>query len=161
LRELARTYELLFVPQCTYREGDDRVEARELVAALAGTPDLACHAIESRHAPAALMRVYETADATLAIRLHGAVFSALAGVPPATLAYLPKVSAFLESVGLADLALPLEGLDAGAIVEAVARSRTVDGGALRQCCGARARELDGYVRIAGDLLEIDRARRVA
>jgi len=96
LRRLAPECELLFVPQCTDHDCDDRLEAEALAREL---PGAVVHQVRARHAPDVLMRFYETAAATLAVRLHGAVFSAMAGTPVVGLAYLPKVRGFLERAG--------------------------------------------------------------
>jgi len=154
VRELSREYELLFVPQCTYAEGDDRVVARELARRLGRATT---HFVERRHAPSVLMRVYETADATLAMRLHGAVFSAMAGVAPVSIAYLPKVSAFLAGIGLDELALPVDSLTADDLIAGVARSRAVDRAELARRCREAGRGVEGYVRRAADLLGLTRA----
>ena len=49
------------------------------------------------------MRLYETCDRVLAIRLHGAVFGVMAGVPTAALCYLPKVRSFMGGQNCIDV----------------------------------------------------------
>ena len=158
LRELAADYELLFVPQCTYADGDDREEAERIARAL---PDATVHQVRGRHAPSTLMRVYETADATIAMRLHGAVFSALAGVPPVGIAYLPKVASFLEEFGLGELSVSLAGATPEGLVERVRRSRHVDAGQLVEQCRSAALGVDGYVTLASRLLRLTPASDAA
>jgi polysaccharide pyruvyl transferase WcaK-like protein len=56
--------------------------------------------------PALALNVYGHAEASLTVRLHGAVFSALAGTPFVALNYWPKVKGFCEWVD--GTALPLK-----------------------------------------------------
>ena len=147
LRVLGERFELLFVPQCTDRDDDDRAEASAVARALG--PRVVCHRVTRRHPPDVVMRFYEGADATLAIRLHGAVFSAMRGVPVSALVYLPKVAAFLESVGARDMCVPLEKASPAAIVEAVERATPERGRALALRCRELADVVPGYTRIVG------------
>jgi polysaccharide pyruvyl transferase WcaK-like protein len=113
LRELSADFDMLFVPQCTGTDCDDREEGFALEREL---PGARCLHIRHRHLPSVLARTYESADATLALRLHGAVFSVMAGTPTTAIAYLPKVRAFMESVDLGRQVLELE--DSGAKIAA-------------------------------------------
>jgi len=151
LRELARDYELLFVPQGTGRDRNDRLIAKAIMAEI-GAPDM--HSLEHRHAPDVLMRFYETADVTLAARLHGAVFSARVGTPVAGLAYLPKVSSFLEAVGLGDHCVGIREATPDLIVSAVACARQVDRAAVRNRAAGLARGVSAYIERASALLDL-------
>ena len=156
LRRLAPRFEFLFVPQCTYAECDDRVEAAAIAREL---PDAAVHAVRGRHAPDVLMRFYETAEATLAIRLHGAVFSALAGTPVVGLAYLPKVRGFLERVGLAARCFELDSATPEVLAHALlgaAEAQRGERDALRHTCAALGEGVDAYVSRAAALLGLER-----
>lgn len=151
LQRLARRWELLFVPQCTDRDCDDRGEAAAVLRALGAVP---AYAVRARHAPGVLMRFYETADATLAIRLHGAVFSALRGAPAVGLAYLPKVRSFFDQVGLDDSCFDLDAATPERLAAAIERSLEVDRADLRRRCEALASGVSLYVERAGQLLEL-------
>jgi len=61
--------------------------------------------------PAAVYEAIAGAELLLGMRLHALIFAAMAGVPLAGLAYDPKVTSFLASVGLGGQAGPLD-LDA-------------------------------------------------
>lgn len=87
----------LFIPQSTYLTDDDRILARTLAAA--APAGVQCRVIEQRHHPLDLIALYGAARATLAVRLHAAVFSAIAGTPFGAISYLPKVTGFLEQAG--------------------------------------------------------------
>ncbi|MFO7655397.1 MAG: polysaccharide pyruvyl transferase family protein [Candidatus Krumholzibacteriia bacterium] len=95
LDAFADTHRVLFVPQSTYVEDDDRAHA----ARIAGRTRAQCHQVRGRHHPRVLMTLYGLADATLAGRLHAAVFSAAAGTPAVALGYLPKMRGFFELLG--------------------------------------------------------------
>ncbi len=151
LRALESRYEFLFVPQCTGRDCDDREEAEAVAAEL---PRATCHRIRRRHAPQVLRRVYETARATLAIRLHGAAMSAMGGTPVVTLAYLPKVSAFLERVGLSEFGLDPARANGRSIAAELERAADLDRGKLALRCKNLARGVGGYVQAASELLRL-------
>lgn len=151
LRELARDYELLFVPQGTGRDCNDREIARAIVAEI-GEADV--HSLRHRHSPDVLMRFYETADVTLAARLHGAVFSARVGTPVAGLAYLPKVSSFLEAVGLGEYCVGIGEATPGSIVAAVERARQVDRRSVRNRAAGLAKGVSAYFDRASALLDL-------
>ena len=109
INELKDEVCFLFIPQSTYREDDDRKLARQLIARAAGeAPGAQCLAIVGRHHPLHLIDLYGLAQATIAVRLHSAVFSALAGVPAVGVSYLPKVAGFMEQLGPDH---PVYGLD--------------------------------------------------
>lgn len=152
LRRLAPRFEFLFVPQSTYDECDDRLEAEALAREL---PEATVHRVQARHAPDVLMRFYETAEATLAIRLHGAVFSAMAGTPVVALAYLPKVRGFLERVGLAQSCFELDGLTPEVLAAAVERAARLGRTELAATCRELALGVEGYVSRAAALLGLD------
>lgn len=61
--------------------------------------------------PAAMMARIERMSAVVAMRYHGAIFAAKAGIPPILVSYDPKVSA-LSSILEVPSAIPTEGLSA-------------------------------------------------
>lgn len=151
LRELSREYELLFVPQGTGRDCNDRLIARAIIAEI-GAANV--YSIQHRHSPDVLMRFYETADVTLAARLHGAVFSARVGTPVAGFAYLPKVSSFLDAVGLGDHCVGIGEATPGAIVSAVAGAKQVDRMSVRNRAAVLAEGVSAYFDRASALLAL-------
>jgi len=154
LRRLAPRWEFLFVPQSTYGECDDRLEA-EAVARALGSEHV--HLVRGRHAPDVLMRFYETATATLAVRLHGAVFSAMAGTPVVGLAYLPKVRGFLERVGAGAACFELGRATPEALAAAIERAALQDRAALARRCAELARDVPEYAQRAAALLALEPA----
>ena len=128
----------LFVPQSTYREDDDRVFAERLAArAPKGSH---CLVVRERHHPLDLIALYGAAQVTVASRLHGAVFSAIAGTPPIGLDYLPKMKGFLDLLPGCHERVALDGLEADVLDAAVIRLLT-DHDARRQRLVARVTDL--------------------
>jgi polysaccharide pyruvyl transferase WcaK-like protein len=107
----------LFVPQSTYREDDDRELAGRLAArAPVGTK---CLVVKGRHHPLDLVALYGLASVTIASRLHGAVFSAIAGTPPIGIDYLPKMRGFLDLLPGCHERLALETLSPDTLDDAI------------------------------------------
>ena len=152
LRALSEEYALLFIPQTTGPDGDDRELAQEIVASLG---DAEVRAVTHRHSPEVLMRFYELAEVTLAARLHGAVFSTCSGTPVAALAYLPKVSSFMETVGLSASCVDIEDATAASLVAAVGRARQVDGARLASRTQRVGEAVSAYLEHASTLLRLD------
>ena len=98
LNKLKDDCEFIFIPQSTYKEDDDRITARKFVQRL--DSDLKYYIINHRYDPREIVGLYAYCDATLSIRLHGAVFSAIAGTPVIAMNYLPKVEGFMKSIGM-------------------------------------------------------------
>ena len=98
LNELKNDCEFIFIPQSTYKEDDDRTTARKFVQRL--DKDVTYYIIKNRYDPREIIDLYRYCDATLSIRLHGTVFSAIAGTPVIAINYLPKVEGFMKSMGL-------------------------------------------------------------
>ncbi len=153
LRSLATRWEFIFVPQSTYVECDDRREAEAVAGALG---QASCRIVRGRHPPGVLMRFYETARATLAIRLHGAVFSSMRGVPAVALAYLPKVRGFMEEVGLGPACFELEQATPRVLAGAVERSLGLRA-PLAQRCQELADLVPRHAERAGELLGLEPA----
>lgn len=151
LTRLAREYELLFVPQGTGRDCNDREIARAIISELG---EAEVRSLQHRHSPDVLMRFYETADVTLAARLHGAVFSARVGTPVAGLAYLPKVSSFLGAIGLGQYCVDLEAATSASIVSAVSRARQEDRNTVRNRAATLAKGVAAYFDHASCLLRL-------
>ena len=87
----------LFIPQSIYDWDDDRIIAEKFANKY---PSTTVATITGRYHPLDLASFYRLADVTIAIRLHAAVFSALAETPVVAINYLPKVRGFMTSVGL-------------------------------------------------------------
>lgn len=164
LRSLASDYDLLFVPQSTGVDCDDREVVRPIVRQLerelaATGADRRIDSLSQRHPPDVLMRFYETARVTIAARLHGALFSARSGVPVAGIAYLPKVRSFLEAVGLERSCVDLDDATPETIVAATRSARAVDGEALRQRADRLAEGVSSYLAHASTLLGLEARAR--
>jgi polysaccharide pyruvyl transferase CsaB len=76
----------------------------------------------ARHGPVALGALLGRCRVVLAMRYHGALLSAAAGVPVAALAYDPKVASLLADLGVPDLALRPGDWAASSIQAALERS---------------------------------------
>lgn len=136
LRKLTDDFEILFIPQCTYQDCDDRIEANAVACRL--DPDAQVYSVRGEYPPDIIMRVYESADAALTVRLHGSVFACMAGVPVFAVDYLPKVRAFLDSIGAGNQAFHLKQSKPDCLAAAIRGYAEVDGGDLRKACQARA-----------------------
>lgn len=113
-------FELLFVPQCTYPNDDDRAAARGLASCLGD--HVTCHHIEKRHHPSELIGMYGLCDVALTVRLHAAVFAAIAGTPVVAIEYLPKVRGFMEFLGAEDLLVPVDRIDVPTLSKTLERA---------------------------------------
>lgn len=96
-RSLLEHHPIVFVPQCTHPESDDRVEAAWYAERLGSSR---VGLVEERLHPEALMAVYAECSLMIAIRLHAAVFAVTVGTPTLAIDYLPKVGSFMEGLGL-------------------------------------------------------------
>jgi len=94
------SFDYIFIPQSTYNEDDDRETAQKFAARL--NNQTTYKIIKHRYDPRELIGFYAICDATLAIRLHAAVFSAIAGTPVIAINYLPKVEGFMKSIKMED-----------------------------------------------------------
>lgn len=119
MNNLKNKVTFLFIPQSTYSEDDDRLLAQRLVEAT--SPETECRVIQQRHHPRDLVALYGLARATLSIRLHAAVFSAIAGAPVVGINYLPKVGGFLDQLGVGTQALELENVTAESLITLMQR----------------------------------------
>ncbi|WP_022664662.1 polysaccharide pyruvyl transferase family protein [Desulfospira joergensenii] len=90
----------IFIPQSTYEFDDDRKTAKKFSELL--DEDVQFYIIQNRYDPRELIGLYGICDLTLSIRLHSAVFSAIAGTPVIAVNYLPKVAGFMDSIKLSD-----------------------------------------------------------
>jgi len=154
--ELAPRYELLFVPQCTYRDGDDRLTAQRFADRLDSA--VRCHFVEDRYHPTDLIGFYGCCDAAITVRLHAAVFAALARTPVVALEYLPKVRGFMESVGLEDQVIDIEKIEEVALSSALERAiHLVDDESERldERIDVAAKEAEGYADLLLELLGLD------
>jgi len=107
----------LFVPQSVYAEDDDRVLARRLAADM--PEGVMFRSVEQRISPHDLIALYGTARATVAVRLHAAVFSALAGTPVTAVNYLPKVAGFMATLADDDRVVEMSALSGEVLATAV------------------------------------------
>ncbi len=98
-RSLLENHPIIFVPQCTHPESDDRVEAAWYAKRLGSSR---VGLVEERLHPEALMAVYAGCSLMIAIRLHAAVFAVTVGTPTLAIGYLPKVGSFMKGLGLED-----------------------------------------------------------
>jgi len=101
-------YRYLFIPQSTYFEDDDIALAEKLHRQIDN--NINTHIITTRYTPKQLISLYSIADLTIAIRLHSAVFSQIAGTPAIAINYLPKVASYMKDFGTQEQCINLEEL---------------------------------------------------
>lgn len=135
----ARGLGLLFVPFQHNRGAmqDDLALARRLAGTVPGVP---VHVVEHPLAPETVAGIIAACAAMVAMRYHALVFAALSGVPSVALAYDPKLEHLAEQLAAGVPVLPLSGLTASALEDALASAW--EGGASQ-----RARLLDGAARL--------------
>lgn len=152
--DLAPRYELLFVPQCTYRDGDDRITARRFAERL--DPKVRCHFVEGLHHPADLIGFYGICDGAVTVRLHAAVFAVLGRTTVVALDYLPKVRGFMESVALGAQVIDIDKIEARRLRSAfdrAVRHSAHEASMLEDRVAAAAEEAAGYADLLLELLE--------
>lgn len=95
--------------------GDDRTATAQLGALLA-TP-LVVRTVCGAPTPEAAAERYRDYDLVISVRMHAALLAIRAGVAALALEYEPKTAEIFGDLGLADWTMPLDALDADAIVE--------------------------------------------
>lgn len=101
---------ILMIPHCRFKRTDsdnDEMVCRYLINEMEHKDKVNVLQGPGAQTPTLALNVYGHAEASLTVRLHGAVFSALAGTPFLALDYWPKVKGFCEWVDA--MALPLDG----------------------------------------------------
>ena len=107
------SYDFLFIPQSTYQHDDDRECASEIISRI--TTDNTYAIAAQRLHPYDLINLYKGAILTIAVRLHGAVFSAISATPVIAINYLPKVAGFMQTINSEQYCLDLPSLSADRI----------------------------------------------
>ena len=154
--------DVLIIPQCTYEDAphtDDRVIGRAI--AHSSIDPSRVHVIKRQLPHWDIEACYQIVDVVLATRLHGSVFAARQGVPVLGLAYEQKVAGFFDSLGLAQLCLPIEA-SADTIIEeldSVCASADDLSAQLTSRITELRTQLDRYIDIAIELLERPRPPR--
>ncbi|MGB7968238.1 MAG: polysaccharide pyruvyl transferase family protein [Methanobacterium sp.] len=108
LNKLKNEFEFVFVPQVTYKWDDDRIIANKLSKRL--DKDVKFHIIKKWDDPKELIGLYSCFDLTLSIRLHGTIFSCIAGTPVIAINYMPKVESFMESMELKEYLINIKSI---------------------------------------------------
>lgn len=102
----------LLIPQCQFERrpvDNDALVCQHIAGQLNGTPTVVG---EGSLVPEIVLGLYRQCQAALTVRLHGAVFAAVSGVPHVALNYWPKVRGFCDWTGS-----PCLEIDADDIVE--------------------------------------------
>ena len=76
--------------------------------------------IHTEYTPHERIGILTTCDAVIGMRLHSVIFAAAAGVPVVGLAYDPKVSQLADELGIGDLVIDLQDLDADTVFDRTA-----------------------------------------
>lgn len=69
------------------------------------------HLIQDQCSPLELVEAIRNMDAFIGMRLHSLLFAAISRTPFITLTYSPKVKAFMNQLGQADLSFPIDYLE--------------------------------------------------
>ena len=117
LNKLKNEFEFVFVPQVTYKDDDDRIIAEKLSDRLDN--DVKFHLIKNWDDPRELIGLYSCFDLTLSIRLHGNIFSCIAGTPVIAINYMPKVESFMESMDLKEYLIDFNSIKESSLLELV------------------------------------------
>lgn len=106
--------EIFFIPLWSGRDEQvaNAVIARMKMAKLA-------YLIEGRYQPEEIIGLLSRMKLVVGMRLHSVIFAAGAGVPVVALQYAPKVSGFMDMVGLADYGLAVECLGGGKLIDMI------------------------------------------
>ena len=117
LNKLKNEFEFVFVPQVTYKGDDDRIIAKKLSKRL--DDDVKFHLIKNWDDPRELIGLYSCFDLTLSIRLHGTIFSCIAGTPAIAINYMPKVESFMESMKLKEYLIDFNSIKKGCLLKLI------------------------------------------
>ena len=117
INKLKNEFEFVFVPQVTYKDDDDRVIAKKLSERL--DSDVKFHLIKNWDDPRELIGLYNCFDLTVSIRLHGAIFSCIAGTPVIAINYMSKVESFMESMELKEYLIDFNSIKKDSLLELI------------------------------------------
>ena len=117
INKLKNEFEFVFVPQVTYEDDDDRIIAKKLSKRL--DSDVKFHLIKNWDDPRELIGLYSCFELTISIRLHGTIFSCIAGTPVIAINYMPKVESFMESMELKEYLIDLNSIRKDSLLELI------------------------------------------
>lgn len=145
--------EFIFIPQSTYKEDDDRITAVRFIEKL--DKDVTYYEINRRYDPRELIGLYSACDATFSIRLHGAVFSAIAGTPMIAINYLPKVEGFMKGIGLENYLININAIQSDRMLKLfdnLFKNRDNLSNKIRKKINAKKNDVLMYAKLANSLL---------
>ncbi len=102
--------------------------------------------------PAAVLARLARLQAVVTVRLHGLILAALARTPAVPIVYDPKVAAWAEALGLADLAVDLDQLESTTPSELLRRVERAAEPARRQATEDRVAELRQRATVLRDAI---------
>jgi colanic acid/amylovoran biosynthesis protein len=153
INKLKNEFEFVFVPQVTYKDDDDRIIAKKLTKRLDN--DVKFHLIKNWDDPRELIGLYGCFDLTLSIRLHGTIFSCIAGTPVIAINYMPKVESFMESMELKEYLIDFNCIKKDSLLELI--NKLLEDKEVRAKIKDNAKEkkelTNGYYKLAISLLE--------
>lgn len=132
---------LTFVALRTAQGDDDRQVAADVAAQMA-TSDVEVVMDENPSVVSTIERLRD-ADAVVAMRLHAAVLASTLGVPTVALSYAPKVSSYMQQIGMEAYCADLAEAHTDWIVERVEAALS-SGPLRRDLIGATDRLVDAY-----------------
>ncbi|HFD33137.1 MAG TPA: polysaccharide pyruvyl transferase family protein [Gammaproteobacteria bacterium] len=146
-------YRYVFVPQSTYCADDDIALSKKIADQT--DHNIKVHVIERRYTPQQLISIYSLADYTIAIRLHSAVFSQIAGTPAIAINYLPKVASYMKDFGTITQCIDLDKLSPTELKQTLVtmEKNTHLPAFIRQQHAKKRRQAGQYAKMALALLE--------
>jgi polysaccharide pyruvyl transferase WcaK-like protein len=110
-----------FIPMRTVSYDDDREMAQEIVKHMKRKEETApgLHLHSSSPAVAEFIGMVEQSTLMIGMRLHSLILGAAAGVPVIGLEYMPKVKAFMESIGMQEFSHSLENLTHDSLIDSI------------------------------------------
>jgi polysaccharide pyruvyl transferase CsaB len=116
---LVKNYDALidFVPFRTTPHDDDRIIAAKIIAHMKHKQNI--HLFSDVPQIEELIRSLHHYSLAIGMRLHSLIFATAAGIPAIGLEYMPKVKAYMQSIGQEAFSLPLETLTADGIIDRI------------------------------------------
>ena len=107
-------FQVLFIPMYTEPGQNDQAVGRQIASTVQRKGDV--FHLPPGHTSRQVLSIMSKTSAMLAVRMHAAVLSAVAGTPLICLHYAPKGASFMENIGLADYSLPVEDTNCGVLM---------------------------------------------
>jgi len=108
-----------FIPMRTVSYDDDREMAKEIVKYMKNKNKAALHLYSTSTSVDEFTREVDRCTLVIGMRLHSLILAAASGVPIIGLEYMPKVKAFMASIGMQEFSHNLENLTASTLIHSI------------------------------------------